>query len=53
MDSSVRRYEGIGMVRSDEVTKKGARACCRAGCGDGEVDEARRRASSSSLGDRH
>jgi hypothetical protein len=23
MDSSVRRYEGIGMVRSEEMTKKG------------------------------
>ena len=30
MYATVRRYEGIDKVRSEEITGRSARACCRA-----------------------
>jgi hypothetical protein len=53
MDSSVRRYEGIGMVRSEEVTKKGRELAAEPAAGMGRWTRPAEESSSSSLGDRH
>jgi hypothetical protein len=47
MYATVRRFEGIGMVRSEEVTRKGE-SLLPSRLRDAELEEARRRASSSS-----
>jgi hypothetical protein len=48
MYATVRRSEGIGMVRSEEVRRKIGESLLPSRAGDAELEEARRRASSSS-----